>query len=65
MSEPEKDEEDHRTGANRQTASLAGLALALALLVAGLWLYHALREKSKLEDCLMAGRRNCAPIVTN
>jgi hypothetical protein len=25
-------------------------------------LVRALREKSQIEDCLMAGRRNCVPI---
>ena len=25
-------------------------------------LVHALRDKSNLEDCLMAGRKNCVPL---
>ena len=45
--------------ANRQTASLAGLAVTLALIVLGLFLVHQLQAKSRMEDCLMSGRTNC------
>ncbi len=55
----EEDPDDRAQGPNRQTASLAGLALALALLVGGLYLVHVLHAKSKMEDCLMSGRRDC------
>ncbi len=51
------DAEQHQ--ANRVTASLAGLALALMLVVLGLFLVQTLREKARLEDCLMSGRTNC------
>lgn len=45
--------------ADRQTASLAGLAATLAVLVVCLFLVNALRRESMVEDCLMAGQRNC------
>lgn len=45
--------------ANRQTASLAGVAITLLLLVIGLFLVRQLHAKSALEDCLMAGRIHC------
>lgn len=45
--------------ADRQTASLAGMAIALALVVAGLFLVHQLHIKAQIEDCLMSGRLNC------
>jgi hypothetical protein len=38
---------------------MAGLAIAVALLVVGLWLAHELTAASKLQDCLMTGRTNC------
>lgn len=41
---------------------LIGLVVVLVLVVAGVWLFHALREESRLEDCLMSGRSNCVPI---
>jgi hypothetical protein len=46
----------------RRSAALIGLIIILALAIAGVWLVRELREKSALEDCLMSGRTNCAPI---
>lgn len=55
--ESRHDEED------RVTASLAGLAMALALIVLCLFLTDRLRFKAQLEDCLFAGRTNCASLI--
>ena len=49
-------------GDQRRSAALIGLIIILALAIAGVWLVRELREKSQLEDCLMSGRTNCAPI---
>jgi hypothetical protein len=54
LSEDEAQEE-----ADRQTASLAGVAITLLLLVFGLYLVHELHAKAEVEDCLLAGRTNC------
>ena len=45
-------------GGNRRPA-IAGLAIAVVLLVVGLWLAHELTAASKMQDCLMTGRTNC------
>ena len=50
--------------ANRVTASLAGLAMALFLVVVGLFLVQQLRDKARIEDCLLSGRINCDQLVT-
>ena len=50
-------------GGNRHTA-LAGLAIAVLLLVVGMWLAHELTAASKMQDCLMSGRTNCNTIET-
>jgi len=57
-----RDVEEQET-ANRQTASLAGVAITLLLLVLGLFLVRALHTQSAIEDCLMAGRSNCDQLV--
>lgn len=54
--------EDDATEKNRQTMSLAGLAVALAIVVAMLFLFYHLRDKARLEDCLLEGRRNCVTV---
>ena len=55
--------EDGQMEANRVTASLAGLALMLALVIGGFLLMRHMRDQARLEDCLMTGRINCAPIA--
>ncbi len=60
---PWQDEGEEQRDANRQTASLAAIAVTLLLLVVGLFLVHELAAKSRLEDCLLSGRRNCDILV--
>lgn len=50
---------EEQAEADRQTASLAGLAVTLLLLVLGLFLVQQLEAKSHIEDCLLAGRTDC------
>jgi len=47
---------------DRRTAALMGFIVVLVLAIAGLVLVRELAKKSRLEDCLMSGRTNCAPI---
>jgi hypothetical protein len=56
---PPPDEHDHDQSRSR---ALIGLVVVAVLVVAAIYLVHALRNESKLEDCLMSGRSNCAPI---
>jgi hypothetical protein len=55
--------EDPDLVANRQTASLAALALSLALVVAGLFLIGHLRAAAARQDCLLSGRGSCLVAV--
>jgi len=48
----------------RRTAALMGFVVVLMLAIAGVMLVRELRRITGIEDCLMAGRRNCAPIET-
>jgi hypothetical protein len=44
--------------------TLLTIAACLALLVLGcVWLLETMHKNSILEDCLMAGRKNCSPIA--
>ena len=51
--------EDQDAGADRQTASLAALAVTLLLVVIGLALVQQLRTAASFEDCVMSGRSPC------
>jgi hypothetical protein len=59
---PDK-QEDERTE-DRQTSSLLGIVIVLLLLIVGLFLVQQLRTSAALEDCLLAGRRNCDALVS-
>ena len=56
-----RSERDDETD-QRRSAALIGLIIILALAIAGVVLVRELRERSRIEDCLMSGRTNCAPI---
>ena len=56
--------DEDEEAANRQTASLGGVAITLLLLVLGLFLVRELHAKGVVEDCLMSGRINCDSLVT-
>lgn len=58
------DLEDEEAGANRQTASLAALAITLFLVVVSFALIRELRHQSSVEDCLLSGRTNCGVPIT-
>jgi hypothetical protein len=53
---------EEREGEARRTAALMGFIVILVLAIAGVVLVRELQKKGRLEDCLMAGRKNCAPI---
>jgi hypothetical protein len=59
MSDPEPPKGE-RTDSRR--GAVIGLLVILLLVVGGLLLQHVLHRESQLEDCLMSGRTNCAPI---
>ena len=41
---------------------LIALVLIVALVAGGLWLSQRLGASARLQDCVMSGRTNCAPI---
>ena len=57
--DPARDREE----ADRRTAGLAAIVVVLLLLIGGLMLAKSLHRKSQLEDCLMAGRRDCDQLI--
>ncbi len=48
----------------RQTTSLAGLAVTLLLVVIGLYLIDALRLQASVQDCVLSGRVVCEVSAT-
>jgi hypothetical protein len=52
--ERESEEDDRRF-----TASLAGLAVALFLILIGLYVTEQIAAQGRLEDCVLQGRADC------
>lgn len=53
-------DDGNHPGSGRQI--VAALILLVALVAAGLWLAGAMRGDAAIQDCVAAGRTNCAPI---
>jgi hypothetical protein len=45
-------------------AAVAGLIVTVLLVLGGMLLVHVLSRTAKLQDCVMSGRTNCAPIAS-
>ena len=52
---------DESPGPNR--TAVVGLIVILLLVAGGLWLVQHIRADSRIQDCVMSGRTNCAPIA--
>jgi hypothetical protein len=50
---------------NNGRGPLVALGVVVLLFAVGWFLARELSASSKLEDCLMSGRTNCAPISTH
>lgn len=59
MDQLEPDDPESR---DPRRAAVLGLLLILVLVGGGLYLAHVLHGASQIQDCVMSGRTNCAPI---
>lgn len=60
MSEPSAPPPDEPPPPRR--GALIALIVLAVLLIGGLWLSRTLHSTGQLQDCVMSGRTNCAPI---
>lgn len=56
---PDQDDQDRS-----RRRSLIALAVVVAIFVVSWILVQELYQSEKLQDCLLSGRTNCAPIAT-
>jgi hypothetical protein len=52
----------HSRPSDPRRAALVGLGVIVALVVGGMILVHVLRGTSQIQDCVMSGRTDCAPV---
>ena len=55
-------ERGQREPPDPRRAGAVGLLVALLLVILGLLLIRYLGEAGRLQDCVMSGRSNCAPL---
>ncbi len=48
---------------HRMWVNIAGLACAALLTASGIWLASRISDLRQTQDCVLSGRRNCAPIA--
>ena len=53
---------DDKTDNSNRRGPLVALGVVVLLFAVGWYLARELSASSKLQDCLMSGRTNCAPI---
>jgi len=58
----ERDEPGPETEEAEARSSLAGLVIAILLVLGGIYLMLQMRDNAKLQDCVASGRRNCVKV---
>ena len=58
-------EEREGTYRHRMIVNLAAFGFIIVLALAGVWLAMEIIQMRKNQDCILSGRRNCAPIDLN
>lgn len=59
--QPDGDSENFRY---RMLTNAIALVITIALVAFGIWLATSIADLRKTQDCILMGRRNCAPIAT-
>jgi hypothetical protein len=57
-----EDESGDQRPPDSRRAAIKGMIVTLVLILVGLALVHILRKEAALQDCIMSGQTNCAPI---
>ena len=47
---------------HRMMTNVAGIVIAVLLIVAGIWIADTMASMRKNQDCVLSGRRGCTPV---
>jgi hypothetical protein len=64
LSRYERDREEPDDFRHRMLANIAAFAFTIALTAIGIWLAMSIADLRNTQDCVLMGRRDCAPIST-
>jgi len=56
------DDDEPETERQRTMINIGVVVFIVALVGAGIWLANVIVDVRKTQDCVLSGRRNCAPI---
>jgi hypothetical protein len=59
---PSDDDDAPETPRERLAINVGIVVFVVLLIGAGLWLVNAMSDARRADECLSAGRRNCAPV---
>jgi hypothetical protein len=60
--ESDKHDGEHESESDRRSLNIFLAVFFIVLVGTGIWLANAMIDARKADDCLSAGRHNCAPI---
>jgi hypothetical protein len=63
MNAPIEPEEPEETPQERRNTNIMLVVFFVLLVGGGIWLVDKMLDMKKIQDCVSAGRRNCAPIA--
>jgi hypothetical protein len=47
---------------HRMLTNIAGVAVVVVLIIAGIWIADTMASMRKNQDCVLSGRRGCTPV---
>jgi hypothetical protein len=62
---PARKQPDERPPPDPRRTAMIGFVVIVLLIIAGLFLTHVLHDTSRVQDCVMQGRTNCASVDSN
>jgi hypothetical protein len=62
MADPDRPDAPRNDEDDRRKTNVILLAVALIVVVAGIWLVNKMVDLRKMQECAESGRHNCAPI---
>jgi hypothetical protein len=62
MDTPEQPDEQRAAERDRTRTNLIVFAVAIAVVIAGVWLVNTMVDMRRRQECAESGRHNCAPI---
>lgn len=59
---PEENDDDDEDYRHRMMTNIAGVAIAVVLIVTGVWIANTMATMRKNQDCVLSGRRGCTQV---